>query len=121
MFRQLAAPLALSAMLSACGVGEVTEDNYAEKYARYFCSYQRECAQSYFYGSYSDVSDCEDEVLDLWADNEEYLDTCEFDAQAATKCLESLSRSCKEIGSNMEEAWEDCNEVYFECEADSTM
>jgi hypothetical protein len=85
-----------------------TEDTFPALYAEAICDAYDSCLKSYFVDQYSDVEDCVEEYTD---DADDVYDGCDFDADEAARCLESLrdfEKSClyRDLDSD------DCYEVW---------
>ena len=79
---------ALAATLTGCslfGPGNITEDNWAESFAKTYCKQLQECERGYFESEYSDLEDCQDEVKDDAEDAAEAADDadCNFEEDEA--------------------------------------
>jgi len=96
--------------LLLCGcIGNVTEDNYVQKYSPEYCQKTRRCNLGYFESEWSDMNDCIDEVIDDMEDliDKKDDDNCDFEDDNALKCLETLGAAdCEDYFDG--DAFEDC-------------
>jgi hypothetical protein len=102
----------LIAALLACS--NVNESNYPDRYAEAYCGYLEECEGSAFNDAFSDLDDCVDDFLDD-VDTDE-LEDCDFDADKAKSCLESVKAAKDECDPD-ELDDDDCAEVFTDCSA----
>ena len=107
---------ALAASLTGCslfGPGNITEDNWAESFAKTYCKQLQECEKGYFESEYSDLEDCEDEVKDDAEDAAEAADDadCNFEEDEAQECIDSLHTSSCEDFYDLEYL-DDCDAIY---------
>ena len=113
---------ALAATLSGCslfGPGNITEDNWAESFAKTYCKQLQECERGYFESEYSDLEDCQDEVKDDAEDAAESADDadCNFEEDEAQDCVDSMHASSCEDFYDLEYL-DDCDKVY-DCDGSS--
>ena len=121
--------VAATLFLTGCPVGDVTEDNFADKYAQATCSSMKKCNPISFYvdpddlgiedDDYADsfpVGDMDD-CIDFYTEMaEDILDAaddadCELDEDNATDCLNGGSGSCKTQAENIEDTQEACEDM----------
>ncbi len=106
-----------SLLATGCfGVGEVSEDNWTEKYADVYCKQTQTCARGLYESEYSDREDCLDEVQDLLDEQAEVFEelNCDFDEAEAQECLESFhSADCESVYEG--DFADDCDKV-FDCD-----
>ena len=102
--------LPLFALLGGCSVNE---DSWPNKYAHATCDFAKRCSSAYFFYEYDNVNDCVDEYKDYWEEYgaSRYAD-CNFDQGKAKDCLNSLDRSCKAAGSDYDDLFDDCYDVW---------
>lgn len=111
----LLSAFALSTLGACVSVGNVTEDNFAEKSAQLGCKMLEKCNRGYFESEYSDQADCIDELEE---DTEDMMDAaddadCDFEEDEAQKCLDTFAAStCEEYYEG--DAWDDCEDI-FDC------
>lgn len=122
------APLAL---LLGCpvSVGNINEDNYAEKSAEFTCKQMKECYPIQFYADPDDLGiegdaadaypngsmeDCIDYYTELAEDTLDAADDadCDFDEDKANECFQG--GTCKDMAENIEDSSESCSEI-FDC------
>lgn len=105
------------AFLAACGVGTITEENFAEKTADTFCPVVKECNRGFFDAEYGgEMKECREETIDDVEDAMELADDadCDFDADEAKLCLETFRAStCEEFYEG--DATDDCEDVFEDC------
>lgn len=107
-----------SVVLTGCGVGTVTEDNFAEKAGQVECQILSKCMRAYYESEYSDMADCRDEVNDDYSDLADDLDDrgCDFDEDEAQDCLDTVSTlTCEEYWEDVVEEGgrhKDCDKVW---------
>lgn len=124
MRRQLTA-VALTLTL-AVGCGGIKEDNWSDKVSDAYCSFQKRCNSADFYNNFADVKSCSEANVEMLADLDSYYDACLFDKKQARSCLKALNNSCKDVGSNFEELFQPCYEVWdcpldFEASTDTAL
>lgn len=89
------------ALLAGCsGVGDVSEDNFAEKYGEVFCRQAQKCYRGYFESEFSDMEDCIGETEEAAEDAMDLADAanCDFDEGEAEEFLKELNgASCEEF------------------------
>jgi hypothetical protein len=69
---------------AGCGGGEVSEDEFAERFRTGVCTWVEACAATAFTGYYEDAADCEANLVT------EATTTCTFDPEQAEACLDLL-------------------------------
>ena len=109
--------VSLALILAGCSVGNITEDNYAEKAADIACRTLAKCERGYYESEYSDMADCRDEIQDDLEDLGEDLDDagCDFDEGEAQECLDTLNTlTCEEYYEDVvqEGMHDDCRKVW---------
>jgi hypothetical protein len=103
-------------LLTACGIGNVTEENFAAKAPGPVCNRIHECDLGYFESEFKDIKDCEDEYEHDFEDLMEAADDadCDFDADEARLCLQTIQKStCEEWYEG--DAFDDCDDVFGDC------
>lgn len=113
----------LAAALSGCSVfgpGNITEDNWAESFAKTYCKQLQECEKGFFESEFSDLDDCEDEIKDDVEDAAESADDadCNFEEDEAQDCVDSIHESSCEDFYDLDYV-DDCDAVY-DCEGASS-
>jgi hypothetical protein len=95
-------------LLSGC-LGQVNEDNYAQKYSGEYCQKTRHCNLGLFESEWSDMNDCLEDVDDDIEDLIDDMDDadCDFDDDDAQECLETfVAADCEDYHEG--DAFEDC-------------
>ena len=101
--------LALTAALSTGCIGNVDEDNYAEKYSPVYCTQTKECYRGYYDSEWSDMNDCIENVRDDLEDLIDDMDDngCDFQDKEAKECLLDIAdANCEDYFEG--DAFEDC-------------
>lgn len=104
------------AVLTLACTGKLTEETYPAQYAKAACVALQECERSLFLEAFGDMDECREDLEDQFDDDKERLEDCDFDADEASQCLDTLkdySKSC-DYGDfeydNCNDAW-DCGTV----------
>jgi hypothetical protein len=109
--RLLAVALGL-ATLVACGVNE---ENYLDRSADTWCSFQEKCYRAFFNDNWDDMGECVDDYIDDSEDlYEDLVDDCDFDPEKADKCLDSYREATRTCDPDDVEL-DDCFEVVDDC------
>ena len=100
-------------MLVFVGACKPNEDNFSDKYITAYCDFYKRCAAAEFFYQYDDKGECLDKNEEYWAEvGASLVAQCEFDADKAQECLDTLNQSCKEIGDDLDEFDAQCDEVW---------
>ena len=98
-------------------VGCVTQENYWPRYAAAHCDIIKECGQRGIHETYDSMAQCRRSYRESYADLTPCYADCDFDADKAAECLESLrSPTCApEPSGSLATPSPACDQV-FDCE-----
>ncbi len=109
--------LAATVAMTAGCIGNVNEDNYAQKFSPQYCSKAKTCARGMFDSEWTDVNDCIEEVTD---EREDWIDDmddagCDFERENAKECLIDIADAdCEDFYDG--DAFDDCgNNKLWDC------
>jgi len=71
-------------------VGGVTQENYWPRYGAANCDVLKECAERGIHDTYDSMAQCRRRSSDSYADLTPCYADCDFDADKAAECLESI-------------------------------
>lgn len=100
--------LTVTLTLAGC-IGQVDEDNYAQKYSPVYCQHTKQCNRGLYESEWTDLNDCVDTVTDDIEDLIDDMDDrgCDFDDDDARECIETFAQSdCEDYYEG--DAFEDC-------------